>query len=60
MGENKKSDVKNVSSQTENGQVVFVPYQTEKPKRIVCDMCGHVNAEDTALCEMCSNYLERK
>ena len=30
----------------------------QSPTVIVCDVCGHVNPENTALCKMCSNYLE--
>lgn len=56
---NAKKETQSCSINTENGQVLLVPYKTENPKRIVCDMCGHVNSEDTALCEMCSNYLTR-
>jgi hypothetical protein len=39
------------------GVPVYVPIQTEKEKTKVCDVCGHVNSEKAALCEMCSNYL---
>lgn len=28
-----------------------------KDKRIVCEVCGHSNPAENALCEMCSNYL---
>lgn len=28
-----------------------------KDERIVCEVCGHSNPADNALCEMCSNYL---
>jgi hypothetical protein len=34
-----------------------------KKERIVCDVCGYANPAHTALCKMCSNYLnlnERK
>ena len=30
----------------------------KKPEFIICDVCGHSNPEDAALCKMCSNYLE--
>ena len=41
----------------EGGVPIFVPWKQEKEKVIVCEMCGHKNPEDTAMCEMCSNYL---
>ena len=28
------------------------------PKVILCEVCGHANPENTAMCKMCSNYLE--
>lgn len=38
-------------------QTVYVPIAKEKEKVVVCEVCGHVNPENTALCMMCSNYL---
>ena len=32
--------------------------QKEKEKFVICEMCGHANPENTALCKMCSNYLK--
>lgn len=26
-------------------------------RKIVCEVCGHVNKGDSLICEMCSNYL---
>ena len=59
MTENKKLDdgAKNGCFLPENGFHVFVPYNKEPEKVIVCDVCGHKNPDNTALCEMCSNYL---
>ncbi|MBR2623271.1 MAG: hypothetical protein IKD15_03505 [Clostridia bacterium] len=42
----------------ENGVPMFIPWKQEKEKVIVCDICGHKNPEDTAMCVMCSNYLK--
>ena len=41
----------------ENGVPIFVPWKQEKETIIVCDVCGHKNPENTAMCVMCSNYL---
>lgn len=38
---------------------IVLPYPAEnKPSYVICDVCGHRNPEDVALCKMCSNYLE--
>ena len=34
--------------------------QLKREETVVCDMCGHVNPEGTAICEQCSNYLNRR
>ena len=36
--------------------VLACPNEKVENKK-VCDVCGHPNSEDSALCEMCSNYL---
>ena len=41
----------------ENGVPIYVPWKQEKEQVIVCEVCGHKNPEDTAICVMCSNYL---
>ena len=41
----------------ENGVPIFVPWKQEKENVIVCEVCGHKNQENTAICVMCSNYL---
>ena len=43
----------------QTGTGVLVPYAVDRPKKIICDVCGHANTEDSALCKMCSNYLQR-
>jgi len=45
-------DEKNTPQQNE---FIFFPQQQEET--IVCDVCGHVNKKNVAICEMCSNYL---
>lgn len=42
----------------EVGYPVFVPYRQEKPVKVICEVCGHANPEDVAMCKMCSNYLK--
>ena len=32
--------------------------QKEKENLVICEVCGHANPEKTAICKMCSNYLE--
>ena len=32
--------------------------QAKEEKFITCEVCGYVNSEKTAICKMCSNYLE--
>lgn len=29
----------------------------QEEEMIVCEVCGHANPKYTALCKMCSNYL---
>ena len=43
----------------DNGQPFVVPIVSERKKLVYCDVCGHANPEEVALCEMCSNYLNR-
>ena len=43
----------------DNGQPFVVPVVSERKKLVYCDVCGHANPEEAALCEMCSNYLKR-
>ena len=31
--------------------------QAAEEKKIICEVCGHANPENTAICCMCSNYL---
>ncbi len=44
---------------TLNKQIV-VANAVPPEKKVVCDMCGYANPENTAICIMCSNYLERR
>lgn len=43
----------------ENGQPFMMPFVNEKKVLVFCDVCGHANPEEAALCQMCSNYLRR-
>ena len=36
---------------------IVIPCKTEDKKYRVCDVCGHSNPDNIAICEMCSNYL---
>ena len=39
-------------------QKTIVINMTEENKNvIICEVCGHANPENTAICKMCSNYL---
>ena len=58
MEEEKRKGKEPDSCLLQNGYPVLVPCEREKERVIICDMCGHKNPEDTALCEMCSNYLK--
>ena len=42
--------------QTEQSTLILT--QEKKEERIICEVCGHANPHDTAICKMCSNYLE--
>ena len=52
-------DVKPDELCANSGFPVLVPCAPQPQKFIVCDMCGHKNPEYTAMCEKCSNYLEK-
>ena len=36
---------------------IIIPCKTEDKKFRICDVCGHSNLDNVAICEMCSNYL---
>ena len=42
--------------ETDTQQIVF-PYPIKEPKKIICDVCGYANPENTSICKKCSNYL---
>ena len=50
---------KTTGEKTARENAVFIPVASEKEKYIICDMCGHANPENKAMCDMCSNYLKR-
>jgi hypothetical protein len=52
-----KDKTEKLSAECDGAKTVIVNH-TEKPAVIICDVCGHVNPENTALCKMCSNYLK--
>ena len=39
-------------------QSTLILTQEKKEERIICEVCGHANPHDTAICKMCSNYLK--
>ena len=51
---------KPTSTEQEITEKVVLLSQEEKAseKYVVCEVCGHVNPEKTAICKMCSNYLK--
>ena len=36
---------------------LVIPCQGMEKKLRICEVCGHANSEDEAMCVMCSNYL---
>jgi recombinational DNA repair protein RecR len=60
MVEKSKKELSSTQSTfaAQNGQALVVPLASEKKKYAVCDVCGHANPEEAAMCEMCSNYLK--
>ena len=38
-------------------KTILLTRETEKKFKI-CEVCGHVNSQETSICKMCSNYLE--
>jgi hypothetical protein len=45
---------------TKEQQPIILPYGVKEEKKVVCDLCGYANPEHTAICQMCSNYLDRR
>ena len=43
----------------DDGSSVVLQVNNENKGFVICDMCGHSNPIDAALCVMCSNYLEK-
>ena len=56
---NQKQNVIDKIVKIEKDVPTFNTYYPEKKEFILCDMCGHSNPIDTAICEMCSNYIRR-
>lgn len=54
-GKNSVAKSKN-EQQTTASPVIFTCKQEDE--MIVCEVCGHANPKYTALCKMCSNYLD--
>ena len=46
-----------VNGQTTVDQTVLIT-KPEKEAFVICEVCGHANSEKTAICKMCSNYLD--
>ena len=41
-----------------DAKLVVLTQEKANDAVVVCDVCGYVNPEHTAMCKMCSNYLE--
>lgn len=37
---------------------VLIAKDVGNAQKVICDVCGHSNPPGTAICKMCSNYLE--
>ena len=57
-GEMAENNVLKNATDLSDQKTVVITQQPEKEKVVVCDMCGHANPENTAICKMCSNYLK--
>lgn len=55
--ENSKKSLDKQEITANNGCPLFVSCGNKKAETIVCEVCGHVNPEKTAICKNCSNYL---
>jgi ribosomal protein L40E len=38
-------------------QTVYVPIEKKEDVKVICEVCGHANPLNTAVCKNCSNYL---
>lgn len=41
-----------------DAKTIVITNANEKKEVVLCDVCGHANPENTAICKMCSNYLK--
>ena len=55
MEKNKKEQASQQSPTP--AQTILVSSATEKEQKVICDVCGYANPENTAICKKCSNYL---
>ena len=53
----KKEDTNKQNTIQNNSCPLFISCNNKKEETIVCEVCGHVNPEKTAICKKCSNYL---
>lgn len=56
--ENKNNDEQNLDICKDNITKVVKIFPNKEEEKIVCDVCGYANPKYTAICKMCSNYLE--
>ena len=48
-----------VAPETISGaKTIVLTHDKQNSVRVVCEVCGYANPEHTAICKMCSNYLE--
>ena len=57
MNKVNKSDAIAEASTSEE-KIIVVTHEKTKQIMLICDVCGYANPEHTAICKMCSNYLE--
>ena len=55
MASGESKIVKNDKAQT---AIPVIECEATEEVRVVCPICGHANPRYTALCKMCSNYLD--
>ena len=60
MAEDKLPNVKADAPSTVNKKFTLAVDVPVADDVVVCEVCGHENPPRTALCAMCSNYLDNK
>lgn len=41
-----------------DAKTIVITNANEEKEVVLCDVCGHANPKNTAICKMCSNYLK--